>query len=339
MLTVNFNHQSDSLYLKSSLMNESSNCTAVIGISGAGKSTLLRVIAGLDIVPNSYVEFNGTIWQDKLTFIPTYLRKIAYISQDAYLFPHLSVIKNLEYAYSRAKIPRITPTQIIEDFGLEYLLERMPIKLSGGEKQKVALAQGLLSNPQLLLLDEAFSALDKKQRYHIIEYVKNTKIPMLFISHSAEEILQIADNIIEIKNGQINKIGTTNTMIQNLGIDGLLIDVQKVKISSDSNIIFASELGLFSIPVWQIKQKNIHRVFIPTNSLRLATTVEQAKNENILTAQIIKEIQINDNQSYTILNLQIQKYQLNLNISNDNYQKIKNSKNTNIHLIINYFAI
>ncbi|HTR00026.1 MAG TPA: ATP-binding cassette domain-containing protein, partial [Candidatus Acidoferrum sp.] len=131
--------------------------TTIFGASGTGKTSLLRTIAGLDRHDGAVIRFSGDVWQEGSTFVPTHRRNVGYVFQDDNLFLHLSVFGNLRFAAKRANASREAMEQLVEDLELAHLLGRMPSQLSGGEKQKTAIARVLLQRPRLLLLDEPLS--------------------------------------------------------------------------------------------------------------------------------------------------------------------------------------
>ena len=175
----------------------------LFGASGSGKTTILHSLAGLISPKSGWIKLGGQTWFDSAQKInlSTQQRCVGLVFQDAQLFPHKSVIKNLMFGFNH-----ISPTQrqfkvdeIVELLKLEYLTGRMPIKLSGGEKQRVALGRALLYSPQLLLLDEPLSALDAAHKAEIIPFFQKIKqnldIPMLYVSHDKAEIEQLTDEI------------------------------------------------------------------------------------------------------------------------------------------------
>ncbi|HET7775300.1 MAG TPA: ATP-binding cassette domain-containing protein, partial [Azospira sp.] len=149
--------------------------TALFGHSGSGKTTLLRAIAGLERHPGGYLAVNGQVWQGDGAghFVPTHRRPLGYVFQEASLFPHLSVARNLDFGLKRiaAAERRVNLEQAVELLGIEHLLPRRPDKLSGGERQRVAIARALLTSPQLLLMDEPLAALDAKRKAEILPYL------------------------------------------------------------------------------------------------------------------------------------------------------------------------
>ena len=175
----------------------------LFGASGSGKTTILHSIAGLVTPQAGWIKIKNQTWFDQAQKInlTTQQRRIGLVFQDAQLFPHKNVKQNLLFGFKH-----IQPQQrqfeldyIIELLKLEHLIERMPIKLSGGEKQRVALGRALLYSPQLLLLDEPLSALDAAHKAEIIPFFQSIKqelgIPMLYVSHDKSEIEQLTHEI------------------------------------------------------------------------------------------------------------------------------------------------
>lgn len=185
--------------------------TAVYGPSGSGKTSLLRCIAGLEKHSQNHVQFVSQTWQNKTQFVPTEKRNLGYVFQEASLFEHLNVEQNLGYAKKRVKKQAnshiINDEQVISLFKIEHLLTQYPATLSGGEKQRVAMARALLSQPQLLLMDEPLAALDNKHKHEILAYLEKLKrefnIPIIYISHSADEVARLADHLVVLEQGQV----------------------------------------------------------------------------------------------------------------------------------------
>ncbi|NTW93441.1 MAG: molybdenum ABC transporter ATP-binding protein [Chlorobiaceae bacterium] len=209
--------------------------TGIFGQSGCGKSTLVHLISGLLQPDRGEIAIDGlTLFSsEKKISLPPEQRRIAIVFQQAMLFPHLGVKANLLYGYKRCSKAnrRIDPQAIIDVLQLEPLLSRGVNRLSGGEKQRVALGRSVLSNPRLLLMDEPLSALDDTLRFQIIPYLKSVSaefgIPYLFISHSVLEMQLMTDRILVMKEGKIieetspdqlarNRMATSQTGYLNL---------------------------------------------------------------------------------------------------------------------------
>ncbi|GIS69503.1 MAG: hypothetical protein CM1200mP9_03240 [Gammaproteobacteria bacterium] len=148
-----------------------------MGPSGSGKTTLLRVLAGFEQAEGRII-VGDDVWLDTKTktYVAPHKRSVGYIFQEARLFDHLSVAGNLDYAFSRtlAKTRKVVTADVVDTFDLGPLLNRRPLELSGGEKQRVALARTLLTNPRFLMLDEPLSALDEKRKADILPYIDTT---------------------------------------------------------------------------------------------------------------------------------------------------------------------
>ena len=178
----------------------------MIGPSGAGKSTLLNVIAG-------FIPCTGKIFMGKrcVNTLPPHQRRVGYVLQDLYLFPHLTVeknillaMKNLPCSETEKKEKRAT---VLQCFQLEKLAARKPAKLSGGEKQRAAMARSIAAEPSVLLLDEPFSHLDCTTADHMRAAFRriqqNLGITTLFVTHDLSEAKALADRIVLMKNGKI----------------------------------------------------------------------------------------------------------------------------------------
>lgn len=193
--------------------------TAIFGKSGCGKTTLLRCIAGLDKTRHGFLRINGEVWQHDDIFVPTHARAVGYVFQEASLFSHLNVRRNLEYGWKRTPISerRIDFAEIIALLGVEPLLAQKPDTLSGGQRQRVAIARALLSSPKLLLLDEPLANLDLDSRAEILPYLEQLHtrldIPMLYVSHAPAEIAQLADHLVLMEDGRIVASGALNAIL------------------------------------------------------------------------------------------------------------------------------
>ena len=187
----------------------------VFGRSGSGKSSLINAIAGVTKPRRGHVRINGvTLFDSEQGIdIPTQARRVGYVFQDALLFPHLTVEDNLLYGHRlrRARERFIDPPRVIDLLGLQALLQRKPDKLSGGEKQRVALGRALLAQPRLLLLDEPLASLDAARKTEILDYIERLRdsvdIPMMYVSHSVTEITRLADTVVVLSEGQCVAVG------------------------------------------------------------------------------------------------------------------------------------
>jgi len=195
--------------------------TALFGPSGSGKSTILRLMTVLEQATGVRVSFNGETWQDDSTFVPAHERRTGYVFQQLNLFPHLTAARNLEFAEKRQQQQNgLTRSDVVEMLDLRDLLPQLPSQLSGGEQQRVAIARALLSNPRLLIMDEPLGSIDIDAKTRILPYLQklhhNLNIPVIYVSHSLDEVLEFSDTVLSIEDGRI----TSEKSVFDFAIDG-----------------------------------------------------------------------------------------------------------------------
>lgn len=180
---------------------DQSRVIALTGHSGAGKTSVLNAIAGLSTPARGRIVIAGQCLFDSANGVdlPAHRRRIGYVFQDARLFPHLDVRHNLLYGLrgERKSRPRFALDAIVALLGIDSLLSRRTHGLSGGEAQRVALGRAMLSQPQILLLDEPLSMLDQARREELIPYLQRvrdeTTLPMVYVSHVPDELRRLTD--------------------------------------------------------------------------------------------------------------------------------------------------
>lgn len=183
----------------------------ILGESGCGKSTMLRIIAGLEEPYKGTIKINGQTICDKDQFIEAEKRDIGMVFQDYALFPHMTVMQNIQYGL-RGISKREKETRAMEMLELVNLTEhknKYPYELSGGQQQRVAIARALAPNPSLLLLDEPFSNLDAHLRARIRTDLKDiltkANITSIFVTHDQEDAKALADQVVILENGNIQR--------------------------------------------------------------------------------------------------------------------------------------
>lgn len=190
--------------------------TCVMGASGSGKSTLMAAIAGLVTPQHGTVALGDTVWfeSSRGVDVPIQQRRLGYLFQSLALFPHRTAIGNVEYGIARS-VPRAErharAHSLLEKLGVDHLAHRKPRTFSGGEAQRVALARALARTPQLLLLDEPFSALDPDLRHQLSQLVRDLvtelRIPSIHVTHSVAEARSMSDQVIRIQRGAVVAVG------------------------------------------------------------------------------------------------------------------------------------
>ena len=191
--------------------------TALFGRSGSGKTTIVNAVAGLLTPDTGTVTVNGRTLLDTgaKQSVPVHKRRVGYVFQDARLFPHLSVAKNLHYG--RWWGGSRDADRIIDMLGLGALLPRGTGALSGGERQRVAIGRALLAGPDLLLMDEPLAALDDARKAEILPYLErlhaSTDVPILYVSHSVAEVARLATTVIVLDDGKIVRTGTASEVL------------------------------------------------------------------------------------------------------------------------------
>lgn len=213
-LSVSARHRLGAFELDASFTSEG-GVTALFGRSGSGKTSMIRIIAGLLRPADGRVSLDGQVLADsgKRLFLPAHKRRFGYVFQEARLFPHLSVAQNLRYGrwFAAGKDANANDDRIIDMLGIGHLLQRRPNRLSGGEKQRVAIGRALLSSPRLLLMDEPLASLDEQRKAEIIPYLERlrdeTRIPIVYVSHSIQEVARLAYRIVVMKDGRVEAEG------------------------------------------------------------------------------------------------------------------------------------
>ena len=188
--------------------------TALFGPSGAGKTSVLNAIAGLLTPERGRIVADATVYFDADGVnVPPHERRVGYVFQEGRLLPHLPVRANLLYGrfFRRAAERSRDFDAVVALLDLEHLLERRPLSLSGGEKQRVAIGRALLASPRLLLMDEPLASLDAPRKSEILYYIERlrdeTRVPLIYVSHSVEEVVRLADTVVRMEAGRVAEAG------------------------------------------------------------------------------------------------------------------------------------
>jgi molybdate transport system ATP-binding protein len=298
--------------LSASDSRELSGVTALFGPSGSGKTTLLRCLAGLEPECRGQVHFAGQAWQNDSERLPTHRRGVSLVFQDTRLFPHLDVAGNLRYAERRASGARGADfNAVVQQLDLASLLDRQPMSLSGGEKQRVAIGRSLLARPRLLLMDEPLAALDLARRAELLPYLESLPrsfdVPILYVTHALDEAARLAGQMMVIADGRIQAGGPTADMLERLDLaslagpaeTGVLLAGRVTEVNADYSLSRLEISGqALSVPVSNIPLGSELRLRVRARDVAIATQrPEHLSIRNVLSARIL-EIELSGDTPY-----------------------------------------
>lgn len=181
--------------------------TVLTGASGAGKTTTLRMIAGIIKPDAGIIKLDSQVFFDseKKINLPIQTRRIGFVFQDYALFPHLTAEQNIAYGV-KSENKKEKAQELLTLFHIEYLTNRIPREMSGGEQQRVALARALASEPKIVLLDEPLSAVDVETRSKLLDEIENaqrqTNIPFIYVTHNETEAERFGKHRIRLEKGK-----------------------------------------------------------------------------------------------------------------------------------------
>ncbi len=204
--------------------------TALFGRSGAGKTTVVNMLAGLERPDEGRIAVDDRVLFDRdrgIDFAPE-RRRLGYVFQEDRLFPHMSVRGNLTFGARRARGagPRIDFDAVVALLDLGGLLARRTARLSGGEKQRVAIGRALLARPSLLLMDEPLASLDARRRAEIMPFVENLRdrlaVPIVYVTHNIDEIIRLADTVVLMDGGRVEAAGAIEEVMTRLDLSAVI---------------------------------------------------------------------------------------------------------------------
>jgi molybdate transport system ATP-binding protein len=294
--------------------------SALFGPSGSGKTTVLRCMAGLHRLRDGVCTIGGDVWQDRTTFRPAYKRPVGYVFQEASLFPHLSVRRNLLFGAPRRR--QVSPAtqkhfnEVIDLLGLADLLERSPQNLSGGERQRVAVGRALLSEPKLLLMDEPLSALDRQTKNEILPFLErlhaSLSLPVIYVSHDIAEVERLADNLVLMQAGRVVAAGRFNEVLSNPALPLALTKEAAVSLDAvvrayDAKYGLATlevDGGRFTVPIASAPIGSRRRLTIAASNVSLAREPPHATTVlNILPTVILSATPAGEHEIVVLLAL------------------------------------
>lgn len=198
--------------------------SAIFGQSGSGKTTLLRAIAGLEKTSTGFLKVGDSQWQNGRQFLPPHKRSVGYVFQEPSLLMHLDVQGNIDYGRKRVaqEKQKVAVEEAIDLLGIGDLLQRQPSQLSGGEQQRVAIARALATSPSVLLMDEPLASLDGARKDEILPYFESLHrqldIPMLYVSHSKDEVMRMGDHMVLLDKGRALATGEVSDIFSRLDL-------------------------------------------------------------------------------------------------------------------------
>lgn len=201
-------YESEKLIIDNISLNVSAGqIISLLGPSGCGKTTLLRIIAGLEKQKQGSVLINNQTVSDIRKNVPPEKRNLGLVVQEKSLFPHLNILKNVTFGIQHLKNKEEVALSFLKLFRVDNYLEKFPHEISGGEQQRVALARALAPNPEILLLDEPFNALDEKLKDQLYsetkKIFKENGLTVLMVTHDRQEAELLSDKILILEKGKI----------------------------------------------------------------------------------------------------------------------------------------
>ena len=237
--------------------------------------------------------------------VPVHQRRIGYVFQDGRLFPHLTVRQNLLYGrwFAPASERRGELDQIVDLLDIAALLDRRPARLSGGEKQRVAIGRALLASPRLLLMDEPLASLDEARKAEILPYIERLRdesgVPIVYVSHSVPEVARLASTIVLVSAGSVAAAGPTAEIMERLDLfpaggraeAGAVIDAT-VEAHDDAFdlTMLRSRAGLWRLPRLALALGEALRLRVRARDVMLATKAPESISALNVIAGVVAEI-------------------------------------------------
>ena len=271
--------------------------TALFGHSGAGKTSVANAIAGLLRVDRATISVAGRLLQGPGVLTPIHRRRIGYVFQDARLFPHLLVRQNLTFgARSDGSLAHVT-----ELLGIAGLLERRVHGLSGGEAQRVAIGRALMTEPDLLIMDEPLASLDPARKAAILPYLgrlrDELRLPILYVSHALDEIAQLATTLVILSEGRVAAAGPVGDLLSDpalaplIGVRGVgaLVEARVARHHADGLTELATPGGALFVPTLDAEPGQPVRFRVEAQDVMLARARPEGISAlNVLEGRIVR---------------------------------------------------
>lgn len=351
MLQISIQQSLGKLQLSVETSINAHGVTAILGRSGAGKSSLMNLIAGLSQGATGKICLNGRVLfdSDEKVNLPPEKRHVGYVFQEARLFPHYSVMQNLQYGYKRSNSEIFS--QIVALLGIRHLLSRFPAHLSGGEKQRVAIGRALLSEPEVLLLDEPLSALDLPRKQELLNYLRQLtqtlQIPILYVTHHLDEVIALADQMLILDNGKMLAHGSTMQVWHSQAFSPWQPHSQKISllelpVAMNHPTYQMQGLRLGSQYLWLPQQSHYqaagkYRITLASRDISISLVKPQATSiRNILVGQICKIAPQTDRVDIAV---EVERYTIWASISQWAFDELSLKEGKQVYLQIKSIAI
>ncbi len=207
----------------------SNGITGIYGPSGSGKTSLLHSISGLEMPGSGYISIEDRMvfHSEKKINIPVEKRNIGYVFQEGRLFPHMTVEKNLLYGFKKHSKSKVKFNEVVDLLNLGHILHSKPSQISGGERQRTALGRSLLSSPDILLLDEPFSAVDTNLRSQILPFIlkiqRKVQVPVLVVSHDLPDLLKMTNTLFIVREGRCVGHGEYHDLLKMDSVSDIIV--------------------------------------------------------------------------------------------------------------------
>jgi len=304
VLEINVKKRLGSFTVDVAFSARAAGVTALFGRSGAGKTSVINMVSGLIPPDEGRIAVKGReLFNSEHSIdIPPEKRRCGYIFQDGRLFPHLTVKSNLVYGMKLVHRDEryVSYDQIVELLGIGHLLSRRPAKLSGGEKQRVAIGRALLTSPSVLLMDEPLASLDSERKSEVLPFIarlpRELSVPIVYVSHSLDEIINLADMVVLVDSGKVAARGSVEDLMSRFDLQhfagpfdpGVVVGTAVDGHDSDAGLTrlrFAG--GLLKVPWFEARSRDRVRVRIRARDVAIALSrPEGISVQNIFPARV-----------------------------------------------------
>jgi molybdate transport system ATP-binding protein len=276
-------------------------------------------------------------------------RNAGYIFQDGRLFPHMTVDSNLRYGMKRSGTngTKASFDDVVQLLGIEPLLKRRPHKLSGGEKQRVAIGRALLSSPDFLLMDEPMASLDSARKQELLPFigkmVETFKLPVIYVTHSIDELFSLCDNVMLMENGKCSDSGTVEQVVSNpanmetLGLDGRVTLLRASAVSEKEPGIITLSNGKLLMPNAKCPTGTELRVAVHADDVTLALEKPSGISaRNIMDGMIVDMEDTNDGGVSVTVDVGVNIY---ATVTKSAVRELRLKKGTQVYAILKTIAL